>query len=104
VDAGAVASAADGEGGNGEREGEVGVGGADVGFGGDLQVAVDGFEAGEEWGVGGKVAGGAVADAFGGEAEGCNWKTLSPLPPHLRIEIWGTRFCGEARWVGSCGW
>ena len=46
----------------GERD--VGVGGAEAGFGAEGEVAVDGAEGVEEWGVVGEGAGGAVADGF----------------------------------------
>ena len=44
--------------------GDVGVGGAEAGFGAEGEVAVDGAEGVEERGVVGEGAGGAVADGF----------------------------------------
>ncbi len=64
VDAAADAAGAHGDGGNAEREGEVGVGGADAGFGAEAEMAVDGAEGFEEGGVVGKGGGGSVADGF----------------------------------------
>ena len=68
VDAAAMASGADGDGGDAERERDVGVGGAEAGFGAEGEVAVDGAEGGEEGGVVGEGAGGTVSDGFDGES------------------------------------
>src|SRR5271156_1824165 len=64
VDAAALASGSDGDGGNSAGEGDVGVGGAEPGFGAEGEVAVDGAEGVDEWGVVGKGGGGAVSDGF----------------------------------------
>ncbi len=47
-----------------QRKGDVGVGGAEAGFGAEGEVAVDGAEGVEERGVVGEGGGGAVADGF----------------------------------------
>ena len=55
--------AADGDGGDAEGEWDVGVGGAEAGFGAEVEVTVDGAEAVASGESCGKSAGGAVADA-----------------------------------------
>ena len=64
VDAAALASGADGDGRDAARERNVGVGGAEAGFGAEGEVAVDGAEGVEDGGVVGKGGGGAVSDGF----------------------------------------
>ena len=64
VDASADASGADGDGGDVAGERDVGVGGAEAGFGAEGEVTVYGAEGVEEWGVIGKGGGGAVSDGF----------------------------------------
>ena len=65
----ACAAGTDGEGGDAVGEGEIGVGGADAGFGGDVEVAVDGAKASIEGAIGGQAADGSVADAVDGQGE-----------------------------------
>ena len=61
VDAAAGAAAAEGYGGNTEREGDVGVGGANAGLGAEAEMAVDGADGLEEGGIGTEFGGGAAA-------------------------------------------
>ena len=54
VDAAALASGANGDGGDAARERNVGVGGTEARFGAEGEVTIDGAESVEEWGVVGK--------------------------------------------------
>ena len=58
VDAAAGAAGGESDGGEVEREREVGVGGADAEFGAEAEVAVDGGDGAEEGGVFGELGGG----------------------------------------------
>jgi len=64
MDAAALASSSDGDGGDAAREGDVSVGGAEAGFGAEGEMAVYGAEGVEDRGVVGKGRGGAVSDGF----------------------------------------
>src|SRR5215472_2104945 len=64
MDVASDATGADGERGDAEREGEIGVGGAEALFGGEVEVAVDGTEEGEKGRVVGQGGGGTVADGL----------------------------------------
>ena len=69
VHAAAASTRADGEGGDVEGEGEIGVGRADAGFGGEIEVAVDCAEAEGEGGIFREGAGGTVSDTLNVEVE-----------------------------------
>ena len=64
VDASADASGTDGDGGDVSGERDVGVGGAEAGFGAEGEVTVYGAEGVEEWGVVRQGGGGTVSDGF----------------------------------------
>ena len=64
VDAAALASGANGDGGDAARERNVGVGGTEARFGAEGEVTIDGAESVEEWGVVGKGRGRAISDGF----------------------------------------
>ena len=64
VDSAAVAAAAKGDGGDSAGEGDVGIGGAEAGFGSEGEVAVNGAEGVEDGGVVGEAGCGAVTDGL----------------------------------------
>ena len=64
VDAAAEAARADGDGGDAERERNIGVGRADARFGAQVEMAVDGAKGGEQRRIVGERASGPVADGL----------------------------------------
>ena len=82
-------------------EGDVGVGGAEAGFGAEGEMAVDGAEGVEEGGVVGEGGGGAVSDGFDVEFWwwGCGFLCGGVVT--ISSKIWWTAVAVETSWVGS---